>query len=273
MLAVGNLYWQLEKTQTELSNLRFTTQSEVTKLSEATHKAANRKVIVDPNRKMLESLKEELSEQLKSTKTEAAVVSQHAREAVNHANRLASKLSEENRNQHKEVIGELGHLKEIEATANARVNTVTADVMAIKSDVADARQELKQTVSDLKQVIGDLGVQSGFIATNARELQQLKLRGERNYFDFHLMRTGKPQRVGNVYVVLRKTDPKNGHYTLDVLADDRVTQKRDRSIHEPVQFYVSKGRNLYEIVVNEIQKDYVIGYLATPKELIARSSY
>lgn len=272
ILAVGNLYWQLDKTQTELTNLRFSTQSEVTKLGEATSKAASRRIIIgQPDRKMLDSLKEELAEQLSNTRSQAAVASQNAREAVNHANQLAAKLGEESMNHHKEVIGELGHLKEIEANASARMTDVTADVATIKTEVASTRQELSQTASDLKRVIGDLGVQSGFIATNAKELQQLRALGEKNYFDFHITRTGKPQRVGNVYVVLRKTDPKNGRYTIEVFADDKRTEKREKGIHEPVQFYVSKGRTLYEIVVNEVQKDYVIGYLSTPKELMARN--
>jgi hypothetical protein len=53
------------------------------------------------------------------------------------------------------------------------------------------------------------------------------------------------------------------------LADDKRVEKRDRSINEPVQFYVSRARQPYEIVVNEVQKDRVVGYLAVPKVLSA----
>src|SRR5262249_30262963 len=104
----------------------------------------------------------------------------------------------------------------------------------------------------------------------AKELQVLKLLGERNYFDFHLERTGKPQRVGDVSLVLKKTDPKHNKYSLEVLAGDRETEERGKGVNEPVQFYVSKTRMPLEIVVNEVQKDYVIGYLSAPKELVAR---
>jgi len=272
IIAVGNLYWQLDRTQNELSSLRSTTASEVSKLAEATHNASKGgKVVVQTDKKLLESMKEELAQQLSGAKTQAAIASQHARDAVNHANQLAAKLGEENKNHQQQVIGELGNLKEIEAKASARMNNVSDDVASIKTEVANTREELNQTVSELKKVTGDLGVQSGFIATNAKELAQLKAMGEKNYFDFHIERTNKPQRVGNVYVLLKKTDLKNGTYTLEVFADDKRTEKRERAIHEPVQFYVSRGRVLYEIVVNEIQKNYVIGYLATPKELMAKN--
>jgi hypothetical protein len=120
----------------------------------------------------------------------------------------------------------------------------------------------------LKRVVGDLGVQSGYIATNGRELQALRQLGERNYFDFHIERSGKAQRVGDVSIILRKTDAKRNKYTLEVLAGDKKTEKKEKSINEPVQFYVSKARLPFEIVVNEVQKDYIIGYLSSPKELV-----
>ena len=113
-------------------------------------------------------------------------------------------------------------------------------------------------------------MQSGYIATNAKELQALKLLGERNYFEFHIERTGKPQRVGDVSFILRKTDPKHNKYTLEVLAGDKKTEKKEKSINEPVQFYISKARHPFEIVVNEVQKDYIIGYLSVPKEQTTR---
>jgi hypothetical protein len=88
----------------------------------------------------------------------------------------------------------VGQIKEAEANTSARIDGVTADLVSIKSEVASSRYDLQQTVSELKRVTGDLGVQSDYIATNTKELQALRSLGERNYFDFHLERTGKPQR-------------------------------------------------------------------------------
>ena len=270
MIAIGNLYWHMEHMRTEMASLRHTLVDEVGKLSEAT-KNVNRRAPVaaaEPSRKSLDSLKQELSEELSTTKRQAAAAAQHAKDALSHADKLAEQIGEERQNQHKEVVGELGQIKQAEATASAKIEGVTADLANIKSDVASTRYELQQTVSELKRVTGDLGVQSGYIATNGKELQALRLLGERNYFDFKIARTGKAERVGEVSIMLTKTDTKHSRYSMEVLAGDKKTEKKERTVNEPVQFYLSRVRMPFEIVVNEVQKDYIVGYLAAPKQLV-----
>ena len=271
LIAIGNLYWQVERMQTDIVDLRQSIITEVKKIAEtATQAASNSRrapAAAEPNRKILDSLKEELSA-AKRQATAAALAAKT--EAVKHADQLAEQIGQERQSQHKEVVGELGQIKKTEATTSAKIGDVSNDIVNIKSEVASTRQELQETVSELKRVTGDLGVQSGYIATNAKELQALKLLGERNYFEFHIERTGKPQRVGDVSIILRKTDPKHNKYTLEVLAGDKKTEKKEKSINEPVQFYISKARHPFEIVVNEVQKDYIIGYLSVPKEQTTR---
>jgi hypothetical protein len=118
--------------------------------------------------------------------------------------------------------------------------------------------------------MGDMGVMSGLIATNGKDLQMLRDLGERNYFEFDLSKGQLTKKVGDITISLKKADPKRNRYTVDVLADDRHTEKKDKTINEPVQLYVAGNRQPYEVVVNEIKKDEVIGYLATPKVKMAR---
>jgi hypothetical protein len=274
LIAIGNLYWHMERMQTEMAGLRHTILDEVTKLTEATNQANNSRrapVAVETNRKVLDSLKQELTAELSTTKSQAAAAALRAKEAVSHADKLAERMGEERQSQHKEVVGELGQIKQTAATNTAKIDGVTADIANIKNDVASTRYELEQTVSALKRINGDMGVQSGYIATNAKELQALKVLGERNYFDFRIGRTGKAERVGDVALILRKTDAKHNKYSLEVLAGDKKTEKKEKSINEPVQFYVSRARLPFEIVVNEVQKDFIVGYLSAPKELVART--
>jgi hypothetical protein len=89
--------------------------------------------------------------------------------------------------------------------------------------------------------------------------------GERNYFEFDLGKANLPQKVGDIRLVLKKSDPKHNRYTLQVMADDKTVEKRDKTINEPVQLYVSGSHQSYEIVVNEVKKNEVIGYLSTPR--------
>jgi hypothetical protein len=124
---------------------------------------------------------------------------------------------------------------------------------------------LDKTIASLKSVAGDLGVQSGLVATNSKELAALKALGERNFFDINMGKTKTPQRIGDIQLLLKKTDQKKNRYTVEITADDKTVEKKDKGVNEPVQFYTSKARQPYEIVINEVGKDKIVGYLATPK--------
>ena len=142
---------------------------------------------------------------------------------------------------------------------------VKTDVGGVKNDVATTQADLASTKSQLTRVVGDQGVMSGLIATNHDELLELRRRGERNYYEFTLQKGGNGQVVGTVKLSLKKTDVKKSKYTMFVSADDKNIEKKDKNLDEPVQFYSGKSPALYEIVVNNISKNQVQGYLSTPK--------
>ncbi len=174
-----------------------------------------------------------------------------------------------------EITQQIGRIKDDTDQKSAQVdetlNGIKGDVGTVKTDVATTRTELSATSADLKRVTGDMGVMSGLIATNSTELGALRKLGERDYFEFTLPRNGGPQHVGDIQLALKKADAKRNKFTLDVMADDKRVEKKDKSINEPVQFYTSAARIPYEVVVNEIRKDQVIGYLSVPKvKIIAK---
>lgn len=180
--------------------------------------------------------------------------------------KLTEELSAEQKAAAAKLGGELEQLRASAGATEGKLGSLTGDVSGVKTDLSATKDELKRTIADLKSARGDLGVQSGLIATNASELSALKRLGERNYFEFNLTKTKEPQRVGTVSMKLKNTDLKRNRYTVEVIADDKLTEKKDRSINEPVQFYVAKVRIPYEIVVNQVQKDRIVGYMATPKD-------
>ncbi len=124
---------------------------------------------------------------------------------------------------------------------------------------------MEATKSKLQGAIGDLGVQSGLIAHTSSDLEILKHKGDRNYYEFTLVKGAKPQPVSTVSLQLRKTDPKRGKYTLNVTADDKTIEKKDRNIAEPIQFYSGRDRMLFELVIWTVDKSKATGYLSTPK--------
>jgi hypothetical protein len=145
------------------------------------------------------------------------------------------------------------------------VATVKTDVGGVKTDVATTRSDLEATKTQLNRVVGDAGVMSGLIATNHSELEILKHKGDRNYFEFTLKKGEKPLLLSSIKLQLKKVNMKHSRYTLNVSADDRNIEKKDKNLDEPVQFYTGKTPVLYELVVNDIEKNSVSGYLSTPK--------
>jgi DNA anti-recombination protein RmuC len=145
------------------------------------------------------------------------------------------------------------------------VASVKTDVGGVKTDVATTKSDLEATKTQLNRVMGDAGVMSGLIATNHDELEILKHKGDRNYLEFTLQKGAKPTLLSTIKLQLKKADVKHSRYTLNVSADDRDIEKKDKGLDEPVQFYTGKDPVLYELVVNVIDKNRVSGYLSTPK--------
>jgi chromosome segregation ATPase len=142
---------------------------------------------------------------------------------------------------------------------------VKTDVGGVKTDVAATKSDLEATKAKLQGTIGDLGVQSGLIAHTAGDLEVLKHKGDRNYYEFTLLRGAKPQPVSTVSLQLKKADAKKGKYTMNVTADDKTIEKKDRTVAEPIQFYSGRDHLLFELVVWSVDKNKATGYLSTPK--------
>lgn len=217
--------------------------------------------------KHLETLRAEVTE-AKEQATQIAGQAQLA--AVKSAREVETRLDQAQRERAASLNGQLTDLKSVTSQAGAKLNEVSGEVSGVKNEVAAAKAELNQTISELRKVMGDMGVMSGLIATNSKQINALRLLGERDYLEFSLARGGLPTAVGGIAMQLKKADPSRNRYTLEVLVDDRRIEKRDKNRNEPVQFYTAANRQPLEIVVNEIAKDRVVGYVSVPKVLASR---
>ena len=184
---------------------------------------------------------------------------------------LAANLAQERQVQ-QEVAGQLDQLKQAHSSTASKVeemggdlNGVKGDLTSVKGDVTSAKGELQAHGTELKRMTGDMGMMSGLIATNAKQLTALRELGERDYVEFDLKKSAQPQNVGGLQLALSKADVKRNRFTLNVIADDKKVEKRDRTINEPVQLYLAAYRQPVEIVVNDVKKDEVVGYVAMPK--------
>ncbi len=157
----------------------------------------------------------------------------------------------------------------LETNVNTQLATKASadDVNKLGGDVSGVKNDLEETKGKLERATGDMGVMSGLIARNHDDLEELKRKGDRNYYEFTIQKSKTPQRVGPVQISLNRTDQKKSKYTMTVLADDKTVEKKDKTTGEPVQFYVKGTAHYspYEIVVFDVGKNEITGYLSTPK--------
>ena len=178
----------------------------------------------------------------------------------------------EQKEQKKEQDEATAKLAQQQQAADQKIGAVSNDVASVKTDVGGVKTTSppraatsRQPRPQMQSVEGDEGVMSGLIATNASQLEELKHRGDRNYVEFTLQKGAKPTLLSTIKLQLKKVDDKHSRYTLAVNADDRNIEKKDKSLDEPVQFYTGKDPVLFELVVNNIEKNKVSGYLSMPK--------
>jgi hypothetical protein len=154
---------------------------------------------------------------------------------------------------------------EVQKDSDTKISSVSSDVKTVATDLATTRTDLASSKRDLQDVKTTLSAE---IAKNSKELATLRLKGERNYIDLDLKKPKKNemQRVGDIRLLLKDTDTKKGKYAIVIQVDDKQLEKKDKLVNEPVQFLVGSDQQRYEIVVNKVEKDRVVGYLSTPKD-------
>jgi predicted nucleic acid-binding Zn-ribbon protein len=159
-------------------------------------------------------------------------------------------------------------LSQVKKESQEQIGAVATEVGGAKKDIEATKTDLEATKGKLERATGDMGVMSGLIARNHDDLEELRRRGDRNYYEFTLAKSKNGQKVGPIQLTLNRTDPKKSKYTMTVLVDDRTIEKKDKTAGEPVQFYVKGVSRMapYEIVVFDVNKNQATGYLSTPKD-------
>jgi chromosome segregation ATPase len=154
--------------------------------------------------------------------------------------------------------------------ADAKIGQVSSEVGGVKTEVGTVKTDLATTKRDLegtqRQLVDVRENLTAAVAKNASELAQLRLKGERDYYEFEIPKRNQVTKIEDIRIILTKTDPKKGKYSLSVLVDDNKLEKKDRALNEPIQFLVGRNRIRYEMVINWVQKEKAGGYLSIPKD-------
>jgi hypothetical protein len=260
------LLYQVNGLKQETAHAREVLQGEIDTLKE------NSTAMTAAQRRHMDELRDDLDARARQL---AAQANQAKKEAVSYADERSRELASQQEKANAQLSSAVSDVAKKASASIAAVNTdvngVKTDLTATKSSLDQARNDLNSNIALLKRVQGDLGGTNSMVATNARELEELRKLGQRNFVEFTIHKQKQMQRVGNISMKLNKGDFKKNRFTLTVLADDKTWEKKDRNTNEPLQFYVA--RSLYEIVVNTVSKDgkTITGYLSMPKYESARN--
>jgi chromosome segregation ATPase len=226
----------------------------------------NRMESMEGREKATETAQKEVQQKVRATSEGVQALNSKVGMTQDELSKRTAELRRQQQSGFRELTEEQKKQQQVVSAVSGDVATVKVDVGGAKTDIAATKADLEATKAKLEKAVGDLGMQSGLIAKNHDELEFLKHRGDRNYVEFTLKKKGR-QPVGTISLELKKTDPKKSKFTLNVMADDKTIEKKDRNANEPLQFYTSPGgnRQLYELVIFTVAKDSVSGYLSSPK--------
>jgi hypothetical protein len=262
VIANGVMYHRVNSLETNLSNQHIAAQAEIQRLNDA-----NATSSADFN-KTIEELNAQMAANSKSATVATTAAQKKAEKLVAD---MAKSVKEQQQAADEKFTQEIGAVKTVTDEHSAKVNELETNIGGVKDSVGNVQQEvaktkstLDETIAGLTSVRGDLGVQSGLIATNGKEIAALRELGERNYYEFTIKKN-QPVKVANMTLELKKADVKHNKYNVNVMADDKRIEKKDKTINEPVQMYVGGSRQPVEIVVNEVKKDTIVGYVSAPK--------
>ena len=152
------------------------------------------------------------------------------------------------------------------AAIDPRVKQLQSQLAEQQKQIDSSREDLTKTRDDLESKVNSTHDElSGSIARTHDELVELQKRGERNYYEFKLDKTKDFQRVGPFSVSLRKVNFKRKSYDLAMIVDDNQLQKKSVNLYEPVWIRVGDHPQPAELVVNQITKNQIQGYISEPK--------
>ena len=166
--------------------------------------------------------------------------------------------------------------KPVVARPDPRVERLQVQLAGQEKELASTRDQLASTRRELEEKLGTTQDElSGSIARTHEELQDLKRRGERNYYEFDLFKNKQFSRVGPLGLSLRKADTKRKSFQVKLRLDDQEFEKKNVNLFEPILISAPDSSQPLQLVVNEISKDRIRGYVSELKmkqPAVARSN-
>ncbi|HEX4008266.1 MAG TPA: hypothetical protein VHX60_18975 [Acidobacteriaceae bacterium] len=211
-----------------------------------------------------------------------------------HEHRAAEQLTTQNQQETAELTSTRAQLSDLSAKVNSLQASSDAQKAAVAAEPAPAAEaapivhrvgkphagrvqpgrltrmqaqldaqgkEIEATRGDLTNTRTEL---TGSIARTHDELVVLEKRGERNYFEFDVDKSKQFRHEGPVGISLRKANVKHAYADLQLMVDDRAMVQKHVNLYQPVMFYQSDTEQPIQVVINQISRDHIHGYVSAP---------
>lgn len=132
----------------------------------------------------------------------------------------------------------------------------------LQAELDAQNKRIDETQSNLENARTEL---TSSIARTHDELVLLEKKGERAYFEFDIQKSKQFQREGPLGIRLKKANTKHGYADLELMVDDRNLSQKHVNIFQPVTFYASDSQQPLEVVINDVTKNHIHGYVSAPK--------
>jgi hypothetical protein len=216
---------------------------------------------------------EVLAAELVAAKYETAAEAGDARtDAQRYAERLAKRVVESRRIERRWVDAELTNVREVMDAADESTRRLARDLREVRAASATTRTANAGAATRERLFLSDIGSLKRIAANHRDELAASRAAAARDIFQFVIKKTGEPKEIGGVSILLRHADSKRARYSVEIVAGGRKIEANDRTAHEPVRFYTG-ARAPLELVVDEIGKDEIRGFVSVPRRPEVAFSY
>ena len=148
----------------------------------------------------------------------------------------------------KASASEVGALSRQFAQARADIDFAGAKVERLQAQVGQLQATTK----------GQIGGLTGQLAAIRRQSPR--------FVQFRLVRN-RPQTVGGVAMVLTRTRPKDGHFDMRLVVGNAHLDRKNATAGEPIVFVPGNPQQTYEVIVNQVGRGEVQGFLGVSREI------
>jgi hypothetical protein len=264
-LVLGYVLLNLRSAQAETNARLAMVTEQVANLAESTRMIADQ---LEADQEQMTSLSSDLSVLQKRVGVTASEI-QRAR-AVAEQLRQQQEAHVESLTSQIRAKADTTNVSDLDERTDTRFAEVNEELTGVKEEVKESRDEIEKTWVELRTLGLQLTDQGNLIATNASGVEELRQRGERDYLEFNAFKKRR-MKVGDVVLELRKADTKRKRADFKLYYDDREVERKRIYTNTPLLFYVGNEKVPYELVINDVRKDQILGYVSVPKGVISDS--